>query len=244
MSIPELDIVIPVYNEGGNIVSILNSLGTHVRTPFRVLICYDFDADNTLPAVNDFLAKASRGKKVAIEFVKNSGNGAHGAVMSGFGASNAAAVLVWPADDETNAAQIDKMMEKFRSGCDIVAACRFMPGGCMRGCPWLKDLLVRLAAFSLYHFARVPSRDASNGLRLFSSKLLKAIPIQSTQGFTYSIELLVKAHRMGLKVADVPFRWIERKSGESRFQVGPWLLAYLKWYAYAFRTTYFRLRAE
>ena len=109
----------------------------------------------------------------------------------------------------------------------------------MQGCPWLKDLLVRLAAFSLYHFARVPSRDPSNGLRLFSRKVLKAIPIQSTQGFTYSIELLVKAHRMGLKVADVPFRWIERKKGKSRFQVGSWLFAYLRWYAYAFGTTFF-----
>jgi dolichol-phosphate mannosyltransferase len=242
MGAPELDIVIPVYNEGENIGPVLRLLRERVRTPFRVLICYDFEADNTIPAVKKFLAKPSKGRKMPVQFVKNSGQGPHGAILSGFKAGKAPAVLVWPADDITNAPQIDKMMEKYRAGCDIVAACRFMPGGTMQGCPWLKDLLVRLSAFSLYHFARVPSRDPSNGLRLFSRKALKTIPIQSTQGFTYSIELLVKAHRMGLKVADVPFRWIERKKGKSRFQVGPWLFPYLRWYAYAFGTTFFRLK--
>jgi glycosyltransferase involved in cell wall biosynthesis len=243
MNVPELDIVIPVYNEGENILSALQSLYAHVRTSFRVFICYDFEADNTLPVVKDFMEKASHGKEILIEFVKNSGKGAHGAIMSGFNNSDAAAVLVLPADDETNATQIDLMMEKYRSGCDIVAACRFMPGGSMQGCPWLKDFLVRSAAFSLYYFARVPSRDPTNGLRLFSRKTLKTIPIKSTHGFAYSIELLVKAHRAGLKVADVPSRWIERKRGKSRFRVGPWLLIYLKWYTYAFCTTFLRLRS-
>jgi glycosyltransferase involved in cell wall biosynthesis len=182
MNSPELDIVIPVYNEGENIVPVLEHLRSQVRTNFRVLICYDFEADNTLPVVKEFLAKPPKHRKMAVQFVKNSGKGAHGAIMSGFGAGKAPAVLVWPADDETNGSQIDKMMEKFRTGCDLVAACRFMPGGCMVGCPWIKDILVRTAAFTLYHFARVPSRDASNGLRLFSRKILNTIPIESTQG--------------------------------------------------------------
>ena len=38
---PELDIVIPVYNEGDNIRPVLESFRAHLRTPFRVLICYD-----------------------------------------------------------------------------------------------------------------------------------------------------------------------------------------------------------
>ena len=38
---PELDIVIPVYNEGGNIVATLAGLAGAVTTPARVLISYD-----------------------------------------------------------------------------------------------------------------------------------------------------------------------------------------------------------
>jgi len=44
----ELDFVIPVYNEGENILSVLESLKKGIRTPFRVLICYDSDDDDTL----------------------------------------------------------------------------------------------------------------------------------------------------------------------------------------------------
>jgi hypothetical protein len=38
----------------------------------------------------------------------------------------------------------------------------------------------------------------------------------------------------------VPVTWIERQSGESRFRVLKWLPAYLRWYAYAFATTFLR----
>lgn len=232
MTDAELDIVIPVYNEGENIVSVLESLHRDVRTKFRVLICFDFETDNTLPACR---AVATR-IPISIEYVKNQGRGPHGAVLSGFRASQAPAVLMLPADDDYNSKQIDKMVANFRSGSDIVCACRFMPGGCMKGCPWLKAMLVRLAAFTMHFLAGVPTRDSTNGLRMFSRRVLDSIPIESTQGFTYSIELLVKAHRRRLKITDVPFQWFERTKGKSRFKVGAWLFAYLHWYFYAFRT--------
>ena len=48
-------------------------------------------------------------------------------------------------------------------------------------------------------------------------------------GFAYSIELLVKAHRLGWPIAEVPFLWHERKAGQSRFRTLRWLPAYLRW---------------
>ena len=45
------------------------------------------------------------------------------------------------------------------------------PGGDMVGCPLLKAMLVRSANFTLHHLARVPTRDASNGFRLFSRRV-------------------------------------------------------------------------
>ena len=38
-----LDIVIPVYNEGANIVPTLCAIAREVKTPNRILICYDHD---------------------------------------------------------------------------------------------------------------------------------------------------------------------------------------------------------
>lgn len=234
---PELDIVIPVYNEGGNIVATLAALRQSVTTPARVLICYDHPGDDTLPAIRD---NPQAHKGLAVEFVRNTGRGAHGAVMTGFAASTAPFVLMYPADDHTNAPMLDRMVALARAGCDIVCASRFTAGGAMVGCPPLKAALVRSANFTLRHLARLPTTDASNGFRMFSRRVIEQIPVESEEGFCYSIELLVKAHRLGWPIAEVPVRWFERRHGASRFQVIKWLPAYLRWYAYAFATTFLR----
>jgi dolichol-phosphate mannosyltransferase len=234
---PELDIVIPVYNEGRNIVATLAALKRSVTTPARVLICYDHAEDDTLPAIR---ANAQAHAGLAVEFVRNRGRGAHAAVMTGFAASAAPFVLMYPADDDTNAAMLDRMVALARAGCDIVCASRFMPGGAMVGCPLLKAALVRSANFTLRHVARLPTTDASNGFRMFSRRVVERIPVESEAGFCYSIELLVKAHRLGWRIAEVPVRWFERRHGASRFQVIKWLPAYLRWYGYAFATTFLR----
>jgi len=234
---PELDIVIPVYNEGRNIVATLAALKRSVTTPARVLICYDHAEDDTLPAIR---ANAQAHAGLAVEFVRNRGRGAHAAVMTGFAASTAPLVLMYPADDDTNAAMLDRMVALAQAGCDIVCASRFMPGGAMVGCPLLKAALVRSANFTLRHVARLPTTDASNGFRMFSRRVVERIPVESEAGFCYSIELLVKAHRLGWRIAEVPVRWYERQHGASRFQVIKWLPAYLRWYGYAFATTFLR----
>jgi hypothetical protein len=118
------------------------------------------------------------------------------------------------------------MVAAAAKGCDIVCASRFMAGGSMVGCPWLKATLVRAGNFTLYHLARLPTHDASSGFRLFSRRVIDEIAIESDRGFCYSIELLAAP------------RWFQRAHGTSRFQVIKWLPTYLRWYAYAFATTY------
>jgi glycosyltransferase involved in cell wall biosynthesis len=229
-----LDIIIPVYNEGENIVEVLRSLEKRVKTAFRVLICYDDDNDNTLPAVKS----VAGGLSFETVLVKNKGRGAHKAVTTGFAFSDAAAVLVFPADDMDNFGIIDGMYEKFKLGNDIVSASRFMKGGCMKGCPWLKAFLVRSASFTLHTLAGIPVRDATNGSRLFSKRVLESIPIESDQGFTYSLELLVKCHRLKWRISEVPSSWFRRKIGKSHFRLFKWLPHYMRWYLYAFSTRY------
>ncbi len=235
----ELELVIPVYNEGENIVPALNSLKRDMKTPARIMICYDHDADTTLVALQGYNPAPHE-----IHFLKNEGVGALGAVLTGLHHSSAPYVLVFPADDDYNAGRLDQMVAKARAGCDVVCASRFIPGGSMVGCPFVKAVIVRAAAFTLYHFARIPTRDATNGFRLFSQKVVKSIPVESEVGFAYSLELLAKAHRAGWKVGEVPVSWFERNQGESRFRIYKWLPQYLRWYFYAFATTWLRRPAR
>lgn len=229
----QIDIVIPVFNEGASIIEVIELLELNVKTRFRILICYDFEEDNTLEAIN----RSER--SAVIEFVKNNGAGPCDAVKSGFNASHSECVIVYPGDDISNQKIIDTMYKKFIQGADVVVASRFIPGGSMIGCPLVKSILVRAASFSLFMLSSIPVKDASNGFRLFSRKALNLINIQSTHGFTYSLEILVKCNRLKLPIAEVPAQWIERKEGKSNFKVFFWLKMYLRWYRYGLETTWF-----
>ncbi len=177
---PEIDIVIPVYNEGPNILATLGALARSVKTPARVLICYDLDEDDTLPTVRSN-PDVYAGLDVA--FVRNPIRGAHGAVMAGFAASTAPIVVAYPADDDFNAEIIDRMAALVREGCDVVCASRFLPGGTMQGAPWLKATLVRTAAFTLNRIAALPTKDPTSGFRMFSRRVIEQIAIESTRVF-------------------------------------------------------------
>jgi glycosyltransferase involved in cell wall biosynthesis len=235
--IPQLDIVIPVYNEGSNILGVLRALDASVATPARVLICYDRDDDDTLSTIQEHRPHG----RLPVVFIRNQGKGAHGAVMTGLRAGTAPFALMYPGDDDYNAGILDSMVAKAHEGNDIVCASRFMRGGSMIGCPWLKAFLVRASAAILFHFAEVATHDPTNGFRLFSRRVVEQIKVESSEGFTYSLELLVKAQRLRWGIAEVPAQWFERRSGRSRFHVLRWIPAYLRWVLYAFGTAYGRL---
>ena len=231
-----VDIVIPVYNEGTNILPALESLRESLQCRARVLICYDHDGDSTLVALTGYASAP-----LQLLMVRNRGHGVMGAVMTGFAATTAPCVIVMPADDDYNAARLNEMISRHREGYDIVSASRFMSGGGgLVGCPFMKAMLVRAAAWFMKHVARVPTHDASNGFRLFSRRVIEQIPVESKRGFAYSVELLVKAHRLGWPVTEVPVDWRQRKAGKSRFQMVRWLPQYSRWLFYALGTTFIR----
>lgn len=229
----EVDIVMPVYQEGEGVLRVTEALQKGVKTPFRLLICYDKEEDSTLAALRKLAPPSLEWKAV-----RNAGLGVHGAVMTGLRFSRSAAVITMPADDTFNASLIDKMCEMYREGAEVVVPSRFMPGGRMVGCPPLKAFLVRCAAWTLRVFARLPVHDPTNGFRLFSKRLLDTARVESVQGWAFSLELLVKAHRLGLVIRELPAQWIERQTGKSRFRVFVWMPIYLRWYAYAFGTLF------
>lgn len=235
-----LDLVVPIYNEGKKILKLLKLFEKNIKTKFRVLLCYDLETDNIF-IFNKYLKNFN----YEIILVKSNNQGPCEAIKRGLyfdGSSNC--VIVYPADDLINYNIIDIMYSKFTLGDDVVVASRFIKGGSMKGCPIIKSFLVRLASATLYFFSSIPVRDASNGFRLFSRKLLNKVKVESKLGFSYSLELLVKCNRMGLKIGEVPARWEERVEGSSRFKIFKWLHAYLYWYFYGIGTTWFKLKYE
>lgn len=63
--------------------------------------------------------------------------------------------------------------------------------------------------------------------------VLREIPIESSGGFEYSLEMTAKAHVAGHPIAEVQSIWRDRTAGQSRFHLLKWLPYYPKWYVYA-----------
>ena len=63
---------------------------------------------------------------------------------------------------------------------------------------------------------------------------VRQVGIESRTGFEIGLELTAKAARLGLPVAEIPTIWLDRRLGQSRFDLGRFLPGYLKWYFAAF----------
>jgi len=229
MMFPSLNIIIPVYNEGENILRTLAGITENVLTPHHILIVYDFDEDNTLPV----LARYWSGKR-NLELVKNRyGRGVLNALKTGFDAVKEGVLLVVMADLSDDLSIVDGMFQKINQGCDIVCGSRYMPGGRQVGGPLVKKFLSRLAGVSLHYLTGIPTRDITNSFKMYRKSVLEAIEIRSSGGFEVGMEIVVKAFLKGYRIAEIPSVWRDRAAGRSRFKLFKWLPKYACWYLYA-----------
>ena len=221
----DLDIIIPVFREEGNISKTIEEIFKIQEINFRILVVYDFDEDPTIQVIkNNF-------DKTQIICLKNKYQGLNGAIKTGFENIQSKATLLYPADDHENFNLISEMFYKFNEGYDIVCASRFIDGGSYEGAPLIKRLIVKFVSFTLTNFTSLPTKDATNGFRLFSKSIVEKFPIESMTGFTFSIELLAKAHRNNYKITELPEKWPVRTSGKSKFSYYT-IPFYFKWYLY------------
>jgi glycosyltransferase involved in cell wall biosynthesis len=224
---PALSVVVPVYNEGENVVPTLRGVveRTHAR-PLEVLIVHDFDEDTTVPVVKRLQAELPE-----LRLHRNDlGRGALNALKSGLGAARAPFVLVTMGDGSDDPEDIDAMYALAQGGADVIAGSRYMKGGRQVGGPLLKRTMSRVAGLSLHWLGGLPIHDATSNFRMYSKRLLQRVTIESTGGFELGIELTVKAYALGMRVAEVPTTWRDRTAGQSRFQLWKWLPRYLRWY--------------
>jgi dolichol-phosphate mannosyltransferase len=229
-----VEIIIPVYNEGENIVRTLEEIGSNISHPHRILIVYDFEADNTLPPLQRFIERTGH---TGIRTEKNHyGKGALNAIKSGFEAAKEELCLVCMGDLSDDMSAVGPMLTMMDQGCDIVCGSRYMRGGKQIGGPFLKGFLARLAGLSLHYIAGVPTHDVTNSFKMYRRSFLQKLKIESQGGFEIGMEILVKAHLMGYKISEVPSTWRDRSGGESKFLLWKWLPSYLHWYFLALKS--------
>jgi dolichol-phosphate mannosyltransferase len=196
----------------------------------EILVVYDSPDDSTAP----YLQKYAEADARIVPTLNTCGKGPARAIRFGIDNARSEVVVVTMADGSDDPQQIDQLVRLVERGVVIAAASRYMSGGRQVGGPWMKGLMSRIAGVSLYWLARVGTRDATNSFKAYSKTFLERTNIESDAGFEMGIELVAKARRLRLPVAEIPTIWLDRAAGQSNFKLRAWIPRYLRWYRYAF----------
>jgi dolichol-phosphate mannosyltransferase len=234
---PRVTVVVPAYNEGEHIVPVLDRLFESVHLACEVLVVVDSEDDLTVPVVSEYQLKEPRIRCV----INTYGRGPANAIRFGMDSAAAPVAVVTMADGCDDPRQIDDLARLVDRGVAVAAASRYMPGGQQVGGPILKGMMSRAAGRSLRIFAHIGTRDATNSFKAYSTEFVRAVGIDSRDGFEIGLELTSKAKRMRLPVAEIPTIWLDRQTGMSNFKIVQWMPVYLRWYRFAFGR---RLTAE
>jgi dolichol-phosphate mannosyltransferase len=227
---PRVSIIIPAYEEGDQIIQVVERVFESVRLPSEVVVVVDSEEDSTIPPVVEYAEKEPRLRLL----VNTYGPGPANAIRYGIDGALGSVAVVTMADGSDDARKIDELVLLVERGVVVAAASRYMAGGQQVGGPPLKGFLSQMAGRSLHLLARVGTKDATNSFKAYSVEFVRTVGIASRSGFEIGLELTAKARRARLPVAEIPTIWLERTSGVSRFKVVKWIPKYLRWYLFAF----------
>jgi dolichol-phosphate mannosyltransferase len=222
-------VVIPAYNEGTNIIKTIHELRKLYAEQVNVLVVVDSDDDSTISSFHKIE------KPECYELViQKYGPGPANAIRYGISLAKTPCITVMMADGSDDIRSIAELSNLVSRGVAIACASRYMPGGQQIGGQRLKKLLSRSAGRSLFILAGIGTHDPTNSFKAYSREFLDKVSIESRGGFEIGIELIAKAHRLGLPIAEIPTIWLDRTLGESKFRIAKWLPKYLRWYFFCF----------
>ena len=214
--------VVPTYNEVGSLERLASALlGLDLPgTEIRLLIVDDASTDGTA-ALADRLAGAAPRRIEILHRTNKRGLGS--AYVDGFTQALAGgADLIAQMDaDLSHEPSVLVAMADAIGNADLVIGSRYVPGGGVdtqwglhrKLTSWLANRVVVPALIGL------PVRDATSGYRLWRrdalARIAPAVNVRSTS-YGFQVEMVLLAHRLGCRIAEVPIYFRERDSGYSK----------------------------
>ncbi len=212
-------VIIPTYNERENLPRIV-PIVLRTSAEAHVLVVDDASPDGTGAVADDLAAHHPE----RVHVLHREGKAGLGpAYLAGFRWAldeGYAAVLQMDADLSHPPAMIPTMVgELRRAGVDFVVGSRYM-GGRVTVVNWpMGRLLISYFGNAYARFVtRLPISDATGGFNLYADKALQALPLDriASTGYTFQIELKLRAWVRGFRFAEVPIVFTERDHGESK----------------------------
>jgi dolichol-phosphate mannosyltransferase len=215
-------IVVPTYNERGNIGALLEALleqDAKSEHDLHIVVCDDASPDGTADVVSSARLRhpnvhLSPGQKLGLgaAYVRGMRVG-----MTELGAD---AVLQMDADLSHDPADVPRLLAALSAGVDLVIGSRYVPGGRIPA-EWsaFRRANSRWGNRVARHVVGLhPVRDCTSGFRLTRTSLLRRIALDRirVQGYAFLVAFLFEAMLCGARIAEIPIAFADRRRGASK----------------------------
>ncbi|WP_326963642.1 glycosyltransferase family 2 protein [Arthrobacter sp. PL16] len=201
-----ISVVIPTLNEARNIPWVLRRMPTYVD---EVVIVDGRSTDNTVG-----VAQALR-EDIVVVNEKRKGKGV--ALRSGFAAATGDIIVMLDADGSMDPQEIGWFVSPLQHDYDFVKGSRYVTGGGSEDLTWLRRTGNRALTGLANAVLHSNYSDLCYGYIAFRRECLEVLQLES-DGFEIETELIVRAARAGLRIAEVPSFELDRISGASNLQ--------------------------
>ena len=208
-------VIIPTYNERENMTAIVGRVLDSVRNA-DVLVVDDNSPDGTGALAEDLAAAQPR-----VRMLHRAGKeGLGAAYQAGFrwGLDRGYDFLVQlDGDGSHQPEQLPHLLDAL-AGADLVIGSRWVHGGAVENWSARRELLSRGGSFYARAALGLPFRDITGGYRAFPREALETIDLSGvvSQGYCFQIDMLWRAYKAGLRIAELPITFTERVHGESK----------------------------
>jgi len=204
---PLISVIIPAYNEEWRILPTIGAIATHMCSrgePWELIIADDGSTDTTVALLNDLHFP----NMTVLVADHNTGKG--DAVRRGMLAARGQFMLFADADQSTPIEQFDRLMDQIHAGYDVVVGSRAADGATVSS----KSILRKILSRGLHVIVRVgfgiEVADTQCGFKLFTAPAARSLfTLQVVDGFSFDLEVIYLAGRLGLRTAEVPVEWID-----------------------------------
>ena len=217
-------IIIPTFNEHGNIGALIRALldqFKRIQHELHILIVDDNSPDGTADVVRSLQANNDNvhlltGQKAGLgaAYIRGMNHALH--------VLQADLVFEMDADFSHKPEDIPRLLSEIEAGADFVIGSRYVPGGSV---PKTWNLVRRLNSkggnLAARYIAGMPQiRDCTAGFRAIRASLLRRIDFSElrVQGYAFQVALLHAALEEGGKIREIPVDFIDRKQGESKLR--------------------------
>ncbi len=205
-----LSIIIPAYNEEKRLLNSLITVSNYLKKSnllYEIIVVDDGNTDNTAGIIQGFREKSDKN----IYLIKNGKNRGKGfSVKNGFSHAKGRYLLFSDADLSTPIDEVQKLLIYLNNGFDIAIGSRALKESDIRiHQPWYRESMGKFFNLMVRALVVRGFKDTQCGFKCFTREsALEICKRQRIKGFSFDVEMLYIARKLGYKVIEVPVQWL------------------------------------